>query len=437
MPAQRFYLSCLWLVLFGILSAAEAKTPYIPRVNSDFSFVLRLEDRDGHLWFSDPDQGFVEYDGANWWLYHLPPQAHPQATVSYQSIAKNSDGELYFEVIFRPNDRYSMHGYPAYYTFDRDANLSPVLKPESTPCYTLQNPGNDLNSVNCELLFDKKNRLLLALSKLTVTPKQDFAFQFDHYLQEGSRWITLLDKYRLSKAVSSHLGAVTRADFYYSLHIDRQNRLWLSFGSKVKPEKSLLVMIDRQEKVHLYPDYSLLLEDSHGTLWSRHQAPGKQTRLRRLNPGLVWVPAGFASVPAADFSLLEDQTGNLWAVTLRNEIYQKDHQTWKKIYSVSKPIRALAFDKTNRLWISTGNELIRYHQGRQSSWKEVLFPEAEADLHPTYSVYSIFVDQSDTKWFQFTDDHMPGLERTYHKTPLKFDNKHWQYLWTSPLLDAP
>ena len=107
------------------------------------------------------------------------------------------------------------------------------------------------------------------------------------------------------------------------------------------------------------------------------------------------------------------------------------------MYSVSKDITALAFDKNNQLWISGKNEIIRFHKGQQTRWQEVLYLESDASEHPNYGVDSIFVDQQNNKWFQFSDDFMVGYERTYHKTPLKFDGKHWQYLWTSPLLDSP
>jgi hypothetical protein len=209
------------------------------------------------------------------------------------------------------------------------------------------------------------------------------------------------------------------------------------FFSTTEPAKYLLILVDKQEKVHLYPNQFLYFEDSRGTHWSvYHPQPGIN-QLLRLNDKNVWVPdnlvAEFKKIP----SLYEDQKGNLWAITDNQNIFQRFNRTWKKMYSVSKPIKALAFDKNNQLWASTGNDIIRFYNGHQTRWKEFLYLESDASEHPNYGVDSIFVDRQNNKWFEFSDDFMVGYERSYHKTPLKFDGRHWQFLWTSPLLDSP
>ena len=436
MPSKHCYLISFWFILLSIWSVAEARTPYYPQVNSDYALNLQLEDRKGHIWFTDPHEGFVEYDGRNWWLHKIPEKDLYRVRPWYSTITQDQEGELYFQTDFTPPGWLSSFGYPVYYYFNRNSDLIPLQKPESTPCYTAsKNVKNDMDSVHCRLLFDQKNRMYLDLS-ISLQAESKGSIQ-EYYRLEGSRWVSLLDRYQLPEHIRRYWGGIPKGDVYLGLSFDRQNRLWFNFFSTTEPAKSLLILVDNQEKVHLYPNHDLYFKDSRGNIWSiYHPQPGID-KLVRLNSSNNWVPDNFMAEFKQFPSLHEDLNGDLWAITGNQDIYQRFNRTWKKMYSVPKYITALAFDKNNLLWASTGNDIIRFHKGKQTRWSEVLYLESDASEHPHYGVDSIFVDRRNNKWFQFSDDYMVGYERTYHKTPLMFDGENWQFIWTSPLLDSP
>jgi hypothetical protein len=484
--AKYLCLIGVWISLLSIESVAETRTSYAPQinVNSNYAFYLQLEDHNGHLWFTDPDQGFVEYDGEDWWLHQTGEQNFDryQPWPWHRNITQDQNGKLYFEMDFYPPYWVSGFGYPSYYEINRDLNLIPLLKLEPTPCYTAaENVKNKMDAVQCRLLFDQRNRTYLEVSKsylsksagnpkdydqrnriyidlyrrlnvrhyteYNLTEGYDFTDLYyrvkkthwsdAYYRLEGTCWVSLLDAYQLTQHIRKYLGNLPKEAMNYRLHFDKQNRLWFSFSSGTEPAHSLLIMVDRQEKIHVYPKHTLYFEDSKGTLWSIFNSSPGRDKLVQLNSKNAWIPDKSITQLKHIPSLKEDQRGHLWAVIDDRHIYQKMNQIWKKMYSVSKPIKALAFDQENHLWIGSKNEIIRFHKGQQTQWKEVLYRESEADEHPNYAIESIFVDRKNNKWFQFSDDFMVGYERSYHRTPLMFDGKHWQYLWTSPLLDSP
>jgi len=484
--AKYLCLIGVWLSLLRIESVAETRTSYAPQinVNSNYAFYLQLEDRKGHLWFTDPDQGFVEYDGEDWWLHHTGEQNFDryQPWPWHRNITQDQNGKLYFEMDFYPPYWVSGFGYPSYFEINRDLNLIPLQKLEPTPCYTAaENVKNKMDTVQCRLLFDQKNRTYLEASKSypsksALNPNDyaqknriyldlfkrlnvrhyteyDFTEGYDfsdlivrltethwsetYYRLEGTRWVSLLDAYQLTQHIRKYLGNLPKEAMKSRLHFDKQNRLWFSFSSGTEPEHSLLIMVDRQEKVHIYPDHALYFEDSKGTLWSIYKPSPGRDKLVQLNSKNAWIPDKSITQLKHIPVLKEDQRGHLWAVMDNRHLYQRMNQTWKKMYSVPKPIKALAFDKNNQLWISTGNEIIRFHKGQQTQWKEVLYRESEAEEHSVCTIDAIFVDRKNNKWFQFSDNDCGGDDIPDHSTLLKFDGKHWQYLWTSPLLDSP